>query len=194
MTASSRVMVLCCNISTQERPRARIQYTYPPSPTSSASGRDSPSQYWQPTSKPSISQRIANLKREMDAIEAELVAKAELQDEDDDQHNAADLIRSLADVKARLDKAATRSRKETTRGKLVNAVLLSPGDHLGKTREDSTDTATKADEQDPDHDDDTHGKKVDMLKFTADIDRRLGTLEKIIGSSTTALDEVGIVI
>lgn len=166
------------------RPRARIQYTYPPSPTSSASGRDSPAQHWHPIPRLSLSQRIANLKAEVDAIEAELALK-DGEEVHDGQPNAAEFIRELADVKTRLSKADS-NKKEGGRGKLINAVLRGGAGQSDKTKLDVTDSF-QADEMETDP---TTADKLDMVKFTADIDRRLGTLEKVLGSSTTPLDEV----
>ncbi|KAI0344634.1 hypothetical protein BDW22DRAFT_1327181 [Trametopsis cervina] len=164
------------------RPRPKVQYTYPTSPTSSASGRDSPSQHWPSSQKLSVSQRIAKLKAEVSALEAELASKDESKDKDDEQANPGEFIRELAEVKARLNKAGSSGKKDAARAKLVNAVM-----HDTDT-ENAPKSSTAAGEEK-----ETLGaedlENVDMLTFTADIDRRLGTLEKIIGSSTAALDE-----
>lgn len=136
-----------------------------------------------------MSQRIKNLKAEADAIEAELLLTANKDTEK--ESNTADLIRDVADVKARLRNASITSKVEAARGKLVGAMLRG-GEKSGKPRDSSSDLATKVDDQDVDYAYDGPEEGFDMLKFTADIDRRLSTLEKIIGSSSMALDEARI--
>lgn len=79
--------------------------------------------------------------------------------------------------------------KDKTRGKLVQTVLRNGAE---RTKVDSN-TVAKTDEDD--HAPEAgNNDEVDMLKFTADIDHRLGTLEKIVGSSSMTLDEVRILL
>lgn len=56
------------------------------------------------------------------------------------------------------------------------------------TAEQNKDIDSNQHKQNPNSVDDV--KDIDMMKFTAEIDSRLGTLERILGSSTTVLDEV----
>lgn len=127
-----------------------------------------------------------HLKVEMDAIEAELALIAG--DAEDQDSQAADLVREVADVRARLSKAGGTSKKDVTRGKLVKAVLYGGAGQPAKFTDLSADSTPKIEEHGLSGD--NNEEELDMLKFTAEIDRRLGTLEKIIGSSSTVLDEV----
>ncbi|KAI0700913.1 hypothetical protein BC835DRAFT_320927 [Cytidiella melzeri] len=164
----------------KRRPRAKIQYTYPASPTSSASGRHSPSQSWSSSQKKlSLAQRVQLLKSEVAALELELTSNDEESESHEGQPNPAELIRELADVKLRLNKAGSTAKKDTGRSKLVNAVLT----------EGAGQSNVKANRSEDASEDKNVVADTDMLTFTAEIDRRLGALEKAIGSSTTALDE-----
>ncbi|KAI0093310.1 hypothetical protein BDY19DRAFT_989960 [Irpex rosettiformis] len=163
----------------KRKPRARIHYTYPSSPTSSGSDGESPSRRWTSTQKLSFAQRIQILKAEVVALEQEVHSQDERKELHEAQPNPAELIRELADVKARLSKVGTAGKKEAGRSKLVNAVLADgTGDPEAKVERKEVVTEKKTD---------IGGG--DIMTFTAEIDRRLGALEKAIGSSTTALDE-----
>ena len=164
------------------KPRARIHYTYPSSPTSSGSERDSPARHWTSSQKLSFSQRLQVIKREVEALEQEIHAQDESQEAHEAQTNPAELIRELVDVKARLNKVGTAAVKDSGRSKLVNAVLT---DGVGELEVKTEPKEVVAEEKK------VEVKEGDMITFTAEIDRRLGALEKAIGSSTTTLDEVG---
>lgn len=124
----------------------------------------------------------------MDALERELSSKAD-NDGVDDQSNTGILMRELADVKARFNKLGVTA-KEPSRGKLVDTVLHREAFRSEGLENPTASGVTKTIEQFSTQDEDSDSASLDMVKFTADIDRRLGTLEKIIGSSSTALDEV----
>ena len=89
-----------------------------------------------------------------------------------------ELIRGLVDVRTRLDKI---KRGKEGRARLVGAVL--EGDEVQKQTEDkqAEDDNAKADATVP--------VKTEMQTMV-DIDRRVGELENLVGSSSTALDEV----
>lgn len=163
------------------KPRARIHYTYPSSPTSSGSERDSPARHWTSSQKLPFSQRLQVIKREVEVLEQEIHAQDESKEAHDAQTNPAELIRELADVKARLNKVGTAAVKDGGRSKLVNAVLA---DGVGESEVKTEPKEVVAEEKK------VEVKEGDMTAFTAEIDRRLGALEKAIGSSTTTLDEV----
>ena len=92
---------------------------------------------------------------------------------EEDNVDPGELIRGLVDVRSRLDKI--RKGKEG-RGKLVGIVT---GNTDEKQRQ-STKLSLKVDE--------VPATKASSL---VDIDRRLGGLEKLVGSSSASLDEVG---
>jgi nuclear migration protein JNM1 len=94
-----------------------------------------------------------------------------------------ELIRGLVDVRGRLEKI---SKGKEGRGRLVNVVL---GNEEVEHREDwrKIDGVQKDGEgKKKDHD---KGKIADV-RSVVEMDRRVGELEKLVGSSSTALDEV----
>ncbi|THH29856.1 hypothetical protein EUX98_g4329 [Antrodiella citrinella] len=158
--------------------RPRIQYTYPPSPTSS--GRTSPALH---TPALPLSHRLRNLQAELAALETELADPANplLHKEREEGHvDPGELIRGMVDVKGRLEKI---SKLKEGRAKLVSTVMGEEG-------------ASRMERQ-PKEDEETE-EKVEVLKVDeksetrdmAQIDQRLGELEKVIGSSSTTLDEM----
>ena len=114
-------------------------------------------------------------------MEQEIHAQDESQEAHEAQTNPAELIRELVDVKARLNKVGTAAVKDSGRSKLVNAVLT---DGVGELEVKTEPKEVVVEEKK------VEVKEGDMITFTAEIDRRLGALEKAIGSSTTTLDEV----
>lgn len=161
------------------RPRARIQYTYPPSPSSSDE-HDSPARHWSSAQKLSFAQRVQLLKSEVAALEQELASQEKDKQPQEGHFGPAELIRELADVKVRLNKVGLTGKKDAGRSKLVSTVLL----------EGTGQTETKPEHKEVAEEQKADIKENDMVAFTTDIDRRLGALEKAIGSSTTTLDEV----
>lgn len=205
------------------RHRPRIQYMYPPSPTSS-SGRSSPelvhvasvAHHHRHTHGVSLATRLANLKAELSALENELGDQKEGSPgfEDDEEpvvvgeETAADdkpkkhahghghvepgeLIKEVVDVKARLEKIGKLKEGRTGREKLVSAVLQGAGEQvstagksdIGYEREEKEDVAK----------DDKEKESVPLkleARDIADMDRRLGELERAVGSSSTSVDEV----
>ena len=89
-----------------------------------------------------------------------------------------ELIRGLVDVRSRLDRI---KRGKEGRAKLVGAVLESgvTWKEIGKTQEISA--LVEPEEAVP--------QKSEMQTMV-DIDRRMGELESLVGSSSTSLDEV----
>lgn len=136
----------------------------------------------------------------MRALQAELVA---LEGEMADPSNPAlqprakggeavdpgEMIRGLVDVRKRLEKV--RNAKEG-RGRLVGIVL---SDKAAVTNDDDDDA------QDTEEEGgqnvilkDTHGKGRDKTTDITEMDKRVGELEKLIGSVNVTLDEVGCLI
>ncbi|KAH9945644.1 hypothetical protein B0H21DRAFT_744028 [Amylocystis lapponica] len=166
--------------------RPRIQYTYPPSPTSNTSPSSSP------VSTPAIplSQRLRLLQTELAALETELADPSNplLHKEKESGHvDPGELIRGMVDVKGRLDKI---SKVKEGRGKLVSVVLGEEGGQYG-SGEDGKDKEKigrgKFEGKNGAADDKT---KTPDVKDIAEMDRRVGELEKVVGSSSTALDEL----
>ncbi|TFK54017.1 hypothetical protein OE88DRAFT_1805838 [Heliocybe sulcata] len=154
-----------------ERKRGhRTEYTYPPSPTS-----DTP-----PTkSKPlSYRDRLRLLQSELTSLESELSdpSNPRLHKEREEEHvDPGELIRGLVDVKGRLEKI---SKVKEGRGRLVEAIL-------------HDDDAEDEGEGEMDGKGEREKEKRGLdVRNVADMDKRVGELEKIIGSSTTSLDEV----
>ncbi|KAI0082026.1 hypothetical protein K474DRAFT_1655955 [Panus rudis PR-1116 ss-1] len=163
--------------------RSRVQYTYPPSPDSS--GRTSPV-----LSTPALplSMRLKRLQAELASLETELADPSNplLHKEREEGHvDPGELIKAMVDVKGRLEKIA---KVKEGRGKLVSIVL---------------DEAKEASANDPEvhiHDMDVNGsgkgkhdgedgKPKSEVKEMAEIDQRVGELERIVGSSTITVDE-----
>lgn len=91
-----------------------------------------------------------------------------------------ELIRGLVDVRGRLEKI---SKGKEGRGRLVNVVVgngeveeKQHGKKAEKERADTEKTVKKGDAPD--------------VRSVVEMDRRVGELEKLVGSSTTAPDEV----
>lgn len=94
--------------------------------------------------------------------------------------DSGELIRGMVDVKGRLDKI---SKIKEGRGKLVSAILEDESEGVKKENQVAEEkTFSKTDEDDK--------QASGEVKDIADMDRRVGELEKIIGSSNNALDEV----
>ncbi|KAK7692807.1 hypothetical protein QCA50_004441 [Cerrena zonata] len=164
--------------------RPRIQYVYPPSPTEEESGRVSPT-----ASAPALplSQRLKRLQAELAVLETELADPSNplLHKEREEGHvEAGELIRGMVDVKGRLEKI---SKVKEGRGKLVSAVLgevdVTQPPKIDVTSENG---AVKQQQQEKEKDTKPHTEVRDI----AEMDKRVGELEKVIGSSSTALDEL----
>lgn len=124
------------------------------------------------------------LQAELAVLENELSDPSNplLQKERDAGHDPGELIRGMVDVKNRLDKI---SKGKEGKGKLVSVVLGedSADEHEGTLRDGgkralSDQTAPPTTSGTPD------------VKDIVEMDRRVGELEKMVGSSSTALDEV----
>ncbi|KAJ7078925.1 Dynamitin-domain-containing protein [Mycena belliarum] len=153
----------------RRRDRPRTHYAYPPSPTDPTSPVD-PS-----TSRPMpLSQRLRALQAEVVSLETELADPANpllFKEREDDSVDPGELIRGLVDVRSRLDKI--RKGKEG-RGRLVGAIL---------NQEKEPEIKRAAVAASPDE-----GGKPNV-RNVVEMDRRVGELEKLVGSSTAALDE-----
>lgn len=207
----------------KRRHRPRIQYTYPPSPTSS-SGRSSPEihhtlppqhhplHHHQRSHASSLAQRLTNLKAELAALEAELGEEQKQEaasgaDEDDEPVDVAaevedspkpegskpkkgshghvepgQLIKEVVDVKARLEKIGKLKDGKTGREKLVSAVLQGVGERATSKEDASVQESPKDEEKE------STPLKLEVRDI-AEMDRRLGELERAVGASSTTVDE-----
>jgi nuclear migration protein JNM1 len=157
--------------------RAKTEYAYPHSPDLPSSPNDAASG----SRSVSLSQRLRTLQHELVSLESELADPANplIQKEREEEHlDPGELIRGLVDVRTRLDKI---KKGKEGRARLVNVVL--DGDIIPKEM-----SATK----DPPMESkillDTAAKSE--IQVMVEIDQRVGELERIVGSSSTALDEV----
>ncbi|CAL1707954.1 unnamed protein product [Somion occarium] len=159
--------------------RPRIQYVYPPSPTEE-SGRTSPI-----LSTPALplSQRLKRLQAELAALETELADPSNPllhKEREEGRVDPGELIRGMVDVKGRLEKI---SKVKEGRGKLVS-VVLGEADTLNFEQTEAKDSSREKSPEEKDV------KPHTEVRDIAEMDKRVGELEKLIGSSGTALDEL----
>ncbi|KAF5370871.1 hypothetical protein D9758_002071 [Tetrapyrgos nigripes] len=155
----------------RRRGKPRTQYAYPPSPAPSSSSAEEPSH------PVLLSHRIRKLQAEMTALEQELADPSNnpllQQEKEHDNFDFGEMLRGMTDVKARLDKI---KKEKEGRGKLVGVILgekmTAKDEDKGAKPTEARDTTTQPDFQN-----------------VAEMDRRLGELEKLVGSSTSILDE-----
>jgi len=150
----------------RRRRRPRLIYTYPPSPTSDAEDT--------PTRPPPLSQRLRNLQHEIASLEGELSDPSNplLHDDNGEMVDPGVLMKGLLDVRSRLERVA---KSKDGRGKLVERIL-NPGDINATLDPLSTETEKPTKE---DH----------VSSDLAEIDKRVGNLENLVGSAGTTLDE-----
>ncbi|KAJ6475227.1 Dynamitin-domain-containing protein [Mycena vitilis] len=157
----------------KRRDRPRTHYAYPPSPTDPSSPIE-PS-----TSRPvPLSQRLRALQAEVMSLETELADPANpllFKEREEDSVDPGELIRGLVDVRGRLDKI--RKGKEG-RGRLVGVILGQDEGKEADLKQPKPVAPSGADET---------GKP--NVRSIVEMDRRVGELEKLVGSSTAALDE-----
>ncbi|KAJ6565719.1 Dynamitin-domain-containing protein [Mycena sp. CBHHK59/15] len=155
----------------KRRDRPRTHYAYPPSPT------DPSSPIELSTSRPMpLSQRLRALQAEVTSLETELSDPANpllYKEREEDSVDPGELIRGLVDVRGRLEKI--RKGKEG-RGRLVGVILGQDGEREPDPKHHKSSATT-----------DEPGKP--NVRSIVEMDRRVGELEKLVGSSTAALDE-----
>ncbi|KAG0708338.1 Dynamitin-domain-containing protein [Suillus ampliporus] len=154
-----------------ERRRQESRFTYPPSSSSSPSRSPSPSRRPLPA-------RLRALQAELAALEGEVAdpSNPALKAEGVD---AGEMIRGLVDVRRRLEKV--RMGREG-RGRLVGVVLGDGGKESGEEDAEQTHSVNdKAKE--------SKGEGVPEVRSVAEMDKRVGELEKLVGSVGATLDE-----
>ncbi|OSD01342.1 hypothetical protein PYCCODRAFT_1369725 [Trametes coccinea BRFM310] len=173
--------------------RPKVQYVYPPSPSPDDESRPD-----SPTHPPvSLSQRLRLLQAEVAALETELSDPTNplLRKEKEAGHaDPGELIRGMVDVKRRIEKI---SKAREGRGKLVSVVLgesdTEDAAHEIKAAEAAQETAKKPEEGVKEGQSSSAAAKgkAPEVRDIAEMDRRVGELEKLVGSSSAALDEAG---
>lgn len=152
------------------RDTTRGVYAHPPSPSSSDAS-DSPSR------PVPLSHRLRNLQAEMSALELELAdpSNAQLHQETlDGEVDPGEMLRGLANVRLRLGKLQERKEGRTR----LMRVLLED-----ENAPQSSEILPEGDISYP-----PAGGKAAQLDIV-DVDRRIGQLESLLGSSSVSLDE-----
>lgn len=157
--------------------RQRTHYAYPPSPTSPGT----------PARAAPPAQRLRHLQAELAALERELEDPAAPGEDDaDGAPDAGELLKGLVDVRGRLDHI--RAQREG-RGRLVGVLT---GDGAKEAARDAPPAAREESQEDSDEDEDETretDKSEVPARSIAEMDRRVGQLEELIGSASTTLDE-----
>jgi nuclear migration protein JNM1 len=120
------------------------------------------------------------LQSELASLETEVSDPANpLLARDREQSNVdpGELLKGLVDVKARLGKFSVGHQG---RVRLVQGVLQDPPP---VNRDTETNPDVSKDAKDP-------HKSLETARGVAELDRRIGELEKLVGSASTSLDEV----
>lgn len=150
--------------------RDRSLYKYP------STRSESPS----PSHPPSLAVRLRLLQAEVASLETELSDPSNATVQTEEGHvDPGELIQSLVDVKSRLEKF---NLKQDGRTKLVKEVLKENPAGDEDKEGDRNGSVQKEDEDE--------GKSKSEIQDLAGIDRRLGEIEKLVGSASTSLDEV----
>ncbi|KZV76340.1 hypothetical protein PENSPDRAFT_680288 [Peniophora sp. CONT] len=153
----------------RRRPKTKGVYSFPRSRTPSPSS----------SKPPPLSVRLKQLQAELVSLESELADPASLQDDQvDGPVDPAELIRGLVDVKSRLEKISHARNK---RLRLVQGVMQ---DEEPKDKADNPDAKKDAAAEKPEE-----GSEKSTARDAAEIDKRVGELEKVVGSASTSLDE-----
>lgn len=161
--------------------RLRSIYAYPPSsppsPISGSHGR-------------SLGTRLRSLQTELGALEVELADPSNPLLHEDDENgesklNTGDLMRGLVEVRGRLERV---KKEKEGRGRLVEAIL-SQESEVQRVKRDVSRARSKAIEGKEKKE--SKGGEEESANLV-ELDRRISELEGLIGSSSVALDEVGL--
>lgn len=123
---------------------------------------------------PPLSQRLNTLRHELAALEAEAQTSFTTS-ATEEELNSSELVRELSDMRTRLERVGSSSE---TRKKVLKGITPKPSHTEGV--EGNARAGDNAD----------HERKIKNVHEVSDMDRRLGDLEKVLGSSATTLDEV----
>lgn len=185
MPVSSSISSLLEYTIGQHRPR--IVYAYPPSPTSSGRNSPDPAHHLHSRSGAStVRDRLERLKADLAALESEVADSKEAENaEGTEEPGAGELISEVADVKSRLEKIGKikGAVNKTGREKLVDAVVQDDAERERKAVKKAMDKAAAGGNEEE--------KKSNFeMKDVAEMDRRLGELEKAVGASSAIVDDV----
>jgi nuclear migration protein JNM1 len=164
----------------------------------------------------SLAQRLTHLKAELAALENELgesqkESSPALEDDDEEPVDigaeiaesnkpkksiyahghveTGELIKEVVDVKARLEKIGKIKEGKTEREKLLNAVLQGTGERVGVVNAHSESRPVEGGLKDEKAKEEGISVKMEVRDI-AEMDRRLGEIERAVGSSSTYVDEV----
>jgi len=159
----------------RKRTRTRTIYAYPPSPNRSPSRSPSPGRQ----RVPPLKTRLRALQHELASLEAELADPSNpLLLADEGSADAGEMMRGLVEVRGRLLKLGVGE------GPVNGEAMVDRVVRAGKEiKVKSVDEGERGED----------GKKEEVLTdesaTIAEVDRRLGELEKLVGSSSMYLDE-----
>ncbi|KDQ21811.1 hypothetical protein BOTBODRAFT_26222 [Botryobasidium botryosum FD-172 SS1] len=158
----------------RKRTRTRTIYAYPPSPNRSPSRSPSPGRQ----RAPPLKTRLRALQHELASLEAELADPSNpLLLADEGSADAGEMMRGLVEIRARLLKLGVGE------GPVNGDAMVDRVVRAGKEI-----TPKPVSDEQPEE-----GKKADISAeesaTIAEVDRRLGELEKLVGSSSMYLDE-----
>ena len=148
-------------------------YAYPPSPDDSDD--DYPPAH---AATLPFSARLRFLQQELVTLEAEVAKSNVHSSEKEKKKDAGQMIDGLKDIKSRLEMIG-KTRGKEGRGRLVEAIQSSGSRDAGLSHSRGPSLGGRKDE-----------KEREREKEIAELDRRLGELERLVGSSSAALDEV----
>ncbi|KAI9572067.1 hypothetical protein HD554DRAFT_2015348 [Boletus coccyginus] len=156
--------------------RQRTRYVYPPS--SSSSSERSRSSSRSPTRRLPLPARLRALQADLAALEAELEDPSnpalQAREKDGEGVDPGEMIRGLVDVRRRLEMVR---REREGRGRLVG-VVVGESDDGGRDDRDEHDREERV--------------RVDVAgkaRRIVEMDKRVGELEKLVGSVSATLDE-----
>ncbi|KAI0038777.1 hypothetical protein FA95DRAFT_1528961 [Auriscalpium vulgare] len=159
----------------RRRPPERSIYKHPRSRTPSPT----------PTHPPSLALRLRLLQNEIATLESDMSDPSNplLQKDREEAHvDPGDLIKGLVDVKSRLEKI-TSTRDPRTR--LVQDVLQDGKAEVGAEAPSEAEPAAKKEMKSTEKEE----KGADGVKPLAELDRRVGDVERLVGSASASLDE-----
>lgn len=127
-----------------------------------------------------MSQRLRLLNVELTALETELSDPTNpliQKEREEDNIDPGELIKDLVVVRGRLDKIR---KGHEGRARLIGTILENDRHESDSEDEDDSDS----------EDEESKNPETSKMRALIEIDKRVGELEKMIGSSNAALDEV----
>ncbi|KAJ3713327.1 Dynamitin-domain-containing protein [Lentinula raphanica] len=159
-----------------KRVRHRTRYVYPPSATQSDYSSE------EETSRPvPLSRRLKNLQAELTSLETELANPSSPLFLNDDASGTepGELLRGLVDVRGRLEKIKQNTEG---RGKLVDVIL-------NQQKAGSTVSSIKKETASEIREESKTPVSGDVRNLV-EMDKRVAELEKLVGTSANAIDEI----